>query len=155
MRNLKELNITYLGKKVLRPSPPASVVGEFEKSLAIQLPRQYLELLQYSNGGHPELDTFVRQSRGENSVWTIDYFYHLDDDRESDYSMWSNAVAWKCCVDKKCVPFACDGCGNQYVINFGTRPPSVCVCIHDENCRMVALANSFADFIDGLSVNPD
>ena len=57
MRDLSELNINDGGEQVQRSAPARDVVEAFQAQFDVALPLDYLRLLSYSNGGHPELDS--------------------------------------------------------------------------------------------------
>ncbi len=58
MRNLSELNINERGKPVGRVAPSDRMIDAFESHFGLKLPTDYIILLRYANGGHPELDSF-------------------------------------------------------------------------------------------------
>lgn len=152
MRDLSELNINVGGEPVTRLAPSDEAIAKFERAFGVVLPSEYVALLRQANGGHPELDSFQLDER---ATWAVNHFYHLDDDRSSSTSLWVVAERWRGILGKGVLPFASDGGGNQFVLDLRVTPAAVRVCIHDENFRMVALASSFADFIDRLAIDPD
>jgi len=149
VRDLSELNINEGGRRVARPAPTAAIITAFQTLFGITLPEGYLKLLRHSNGGHPELDSI------KPGMWAVDRFYHLDDDRTSTESLWFVMEHWRPILGPEVLPFATDGCGNQFVLDLNTSPPRVRVCVHDENFSMVDLASSFEAFIDALGIDPE
>ncbi|HEX8223319.1 MAG TPA: SMI1/KNR4 family protein [Allosphingosinicella sp.] len=63
MRNLAELNLNDGGRPVDRAPPSAKAIAEFEREFSVSLPEEYIRLLTFSNGGHPELDTIAPMGR--------------------------------------------------------------------------------------------
>lgn len=155
MRDLSELNINEGGRPVERPAPSRSVIEAFERHFGLRLPLNYVALLEYANGGHPELDTFGLNREPDAAHWAVNWFFHLDDDKGSVSSLWTATEKWQRILGKKALPFALDGGGNPFFLDFDTTPPSVKVSVHDEGFRIVNLAPSFEVFLDGLSADPD
>jgi hypothetical protein len=159
MRKLEELNINKGGKPVQRPAPTNSIIAEFQQKYGVTLPEDYLRLLRHSNGGHPELDSYLpggeSEEEDEVETWAVNDFYFLNEDRTSDCSLWRAMEEWRSTLGPSKLPFACDGGGNQFFLDLSVQPSPVKVCIHDEDFYQLDLAPSFADFIDGLALNPD
>lgn len=155
MRDLKELNLNEGGKPVPWPRPTAEQVREFEERFGVRLPDEYLSLLRYSNGGHPEKDSFRPAGATEDVLWGVNRFYHLTDDHTDLEGLWRATEEWQSVIGKKLVPVANDAGGNQLVLAFDRHPPSVKICIHDENFRLLHVADTFGEFIDLLVRDPD
>lgn len=155
MRDLSELNINEGGRPVNRSAPSNETVSAFQSQFGLTLPEDYLRLLHYSNGGHPELDSIQPVDRPEAARWAVNRFYHLDEDKTSKTSLWEAMNRWRGILGKEALPFAADGGGNQFFLDLKVSPPAVKVCVHDDNCSIVNVAPSFEIFIDGLSVDPD
>ncbi len=155
MRNLSELNINEGGRGVNRPAPSDETVSAFQSHFNLTLPEDYLRLLRYSNGGHPELDSIQPVGRPEAARWAVNRFYHLDEDKTSPTSLWVAMERWRAILGKNALPFAADGGGNQFFLDLNASPPAVKVCLHDDNFSKVNVAFSFEAFVDGLSVDPD
>ncbi|MGA9780391.1 MAG: SMI1/KNR4 family protein [Verrucomicrobiia bacterium] len=155
MRNISELNINDGGKRIARSAPFDEVINAFQSHFGIILPKSYLRLLQHSNGGHPELDSIVPVSRPGAARWAVNRFHYLDTDKTSAGSLWAAAEKWKNILGEGCLPFAADGGGNQFFLDFKISPPPVKICVHDENFSIVDVAPTFESFIDGLTVDPD
>jgi len=155
MRNLSELNINEGGKAVTRPAPTVDTVKAFQSHFGIVLPDEYLKLLQYSNGGHPELDSIQPVGRPEAQRWSVSWFYELDDDRDSTTSLWYATAAWRSILGRDALPFAEDQLGNQFFLDLSLSESAVKICIHDDNFSIADLAPSFEAFLDGLSRDPE
>lgn len=155
MRSLSELNINEGGKPVVRPAPTKDVIDAFQAHFGFPLPEEYLRLLRYSNGGHPELDSIEPFGRPGAARWAVNRFYHLDEDRTSTASLWAAAERWRPELGTDALPFAADGGGNQFFLDFRASPPAVKVCVHDEDFAIVDIAPSLEAFIDALSIDPD
>lgn len=93
MRNLKELNINEGGKPVSRRAPTKQAILDFETEFEISLPLDYVEFLNFSNGGHPELNSFSLSGDGDYRG-SIDVFYHLDDDFKDCNNLWWVTKSW-------------------------------------------------------------
>ena len=156
MRNLKELNINERGKPVERAAPESTDIQAFEAAAGVQLPSGYLSFLCHANGGHPELDTFVPIGSSPDNTWAVNRFYFLNTDQHSPEGLWGALKLCQNYLSKKMIPFAADSGGNQLVLDF-TRASIPCVklCIHDENYKLIDVAQSFEEFIDLLSEDPD
>jgi hypothetical protein len=155
MRNLVELNINEGGKRVKRPAPTKDVIDAFQAHFAVTLPDDYLQLLRHSNGGHPELDSIEPIGRLGAARWAVNRFYHLDDDKTSTASLWLATERWRSTLGKDALPFAADGGGNQFFLDFKTSPPTVKVCVHDEGFSIMDVAPSLEAFVNALSIDPD
>lgn len=152
MRNLLELNMNSGGKPVARPAPTDSCFRDFEHEYNVKLPSAYCSLLSYSNGGHPELDSF-RDPNDPNNAWGVNEFLHLLDDRTA--SLWQTTAQWSTILGALCIPFANDGGGNVYYMDLTDDGSEVYLCLHDEDFKRVKIAPSFEAFIDALEVDPD
>jgi len=155
MRDLSELNINERGVPVARPAPADRVIDAFQSRFGLKLPADYIALLRFSNGGHPELDSFEPIGRPGAAPWAVNRFYHLDDGKDSSSSLWAATEKWQPILGANALPFASDGGGNQLFLDFKASPPAVKGCVHDENFRVVDLAPSLEKFIDGLKVGSD
>ncbi len=155
MRNISELNVNENGKPVSRISPSAEIISQFQSRFGVILPETYIELLRQVNGGHPELDSIQPIGRPNAARWGVNRFYHLDEDKTSATSLWNVTEKWREILCENAIAFASDGGGNQFFLDMNTSPPSVKLCVHDENCAVVEIAPSFEIFIDALSVDPD
>ena len=155
MRDLAELNINYGGRRIERAPPSPDIIAAFEIEFDVDLPTDYIRLLNYSNGGHPELDSIAPMGRTDIAMRSIDHFFYLNEEKEGPESLWSVARAWRSTLGEKLVPIATDGGGNPFVIDMTATPPKILVCLHDEDFALVEIARTFVDFIDRLEVDPD
>ena len=152
MRNLHELNINEGGEPVRRPPPSDAALGHFERRFGLSVPDDLVQLLKFSNGGHPELNAL--DADGEFAVDTI---YHLAEEEEDDdtESLEFATEQWRPILGIHALPFARDGGGNQFFLDLAASPPAVKICLHDEEFKVVPLAPSFEDFVARLKVDPD
>lgn len=155
MRDFQELNINEHGKRVSRDGPSVAVILAFEQEFGVQIPQEYIRLMDHSNGGHPELNSIEPMGRSDIASRSIDHFYYLDDDREGAASLWSATKAWHSILGKNYLPFAVDGGGNPFVFDLTAMPHAIKACLHDEQFALVDMAKSFDQFIDALKLDPD
>ena len=155
MRDLAELNLNDGGKKVDRAAPSPEVVFAFEREFGLSLPPDYISLLTYSNGGHPELDSIAPMGRHDIAMRAVSRFFYLNEDQESLEGLWANARTWRPILGEKQIPIADDGGGNLFILDMSTTPPKVSACLHDEGFVRVEIARTFGEFIDGLELDPD
>lgn len=155
MRNLAELNINEGGKPVGRLAPSMEAINKFQAYFGLILPEEYIRLLRFSNGGHPELDSIEPVNRPGAARWSVNRFYHLNEDRTSAASLWAATEKWRTWLGNDALPFAEDGGGNQFFIDFKVSPPAIKVCIHDESFSIIDITPSLEAFIDALSIDPD
>lgn len=155
MRDLQDLNINEGGMPVDRPPPSDREIADLESHFGVKLPDEYVTLLRHANGGHPELDAFQPQGAVEEDLWGVNRFYHLGNDKDDINGLWRATTEWQAAVGKNIVPVANDPGGNQVMLRFDSSPPSVVVCVHDEDFRMIPTADSFGEFIDLLCEDPD
>ena len=111
------------------------------------------KLLLFSNGGHPEIDSFYVPDI--ESWFSVNQFYSLSNSDEDRNSICTAYLQWKNYIGHHKLPFANDGGGNQFVLDLYSTGTPVFLCIHDEDFRLVKLSNSFEYFIDSLEENPD
>ena len=155
MRDVSELNINAGGRPVTREPPSPAAVSDFEKAFGLPVPDTLLTLLRFSNGGHPELDSFNPSGVEDTNSFGVNSFYFLTEDRQAPYSLWEAVRIWRPYIGQRALPFAEDGGGNIIFLDLTVDPPTVKVCWHDENYRIGEMAPSFEEFIDGLCENPD
>ena len=154
MRNLGELNINEGGKKISRKPPTDKEIKEFEKEIGVKLPLEYIQLLKYSNGGHPEVDCFVPKGSTPDDTWGVNDFFYLNAEKDRFGNIYYEIGRWRSALGKKAIPFASDGGDNQFFLNFKNNPPSVEILVHD-NFRTIKAADTFEEFIDMLTYDPD
>jgi hypothetical protein len=155
MRNLADLNINEGGQVVRRPKPTDKDIAAFERQIGHSLPPEYLQLLRFVNGGHPQLDSFVPKGADEDNKWAVNIFYNLGPDKNDIGGLWKAVEGWQKVLGKLRLPIACDSGGNQIVLNLRKEPATVELCIHDEGFHIVPVADSLEQFLDFLSVDPD
>jgi hypothetical protein len=151
MRNLAELNINEGGRPVERPTPSEKLFHEFESKTGLRIPPELRELLKFSNGGHPELDS-VHGSRGQ---FAVDTFYHLTPDDRGPESLWYAAENWGAILGRAALPFAADAGGSQFFLDLGCAPARVRLCLHAEGMRIVDVSCSLDEFLNALEIDPD
>lgn len=105
--------------------------------------------------GDPQLASFRPTGAIEDTLWTVDRFYHLTPDKGDLGCLWRATEAWQSAVGKKIVPIAHDGGGNQVVLDYRSGEPTIQVCIHDEDFRMLYISDSFSGFLELLVEDPD
>ena len=153
MRDLVEININEGGRPVKRLAPTVKDIIDFEQQAGVKLPVEYVELLSHSNGGHPQLDSFVPSS-SEGSRWCIDLFYHIGSDIRSTDNLTKVFNDWKKYLWNGVVPIARDPGGNQICLDT-SKDGNVFICVHDEGFRIIEVAPSLSDFLDLLEVDPE
>ena len=151
VRKLDELNLNEGGEPVQRPKPSRNEIHEYESRFDVKLPEDMLNLLRHSNGGHPELDSFVPEGSTCENRWAVARFYHLSANRDS-LCLTTATSEWEKILGKGCIPIAHDGGGNQIYLD---ETGQIALCIHDESFKKIPVAKSFADFIDMLESDPD
>jgi len=155
MRALHELKINEGGRPIARPAPSDADISAFESHFGVRLPDEYVQLLRYSNGGHPELDSIQPAGRPEAERWSVGHFYYLSPDHTGTRSLWRAVETWRPILGERALVFAADGGGNQFFLDLSKSPAPVAVCVHDESFAVVSLTSSFAQFVDALSTDPD
>lgn len=155
MRDLSEINMNQGGKPVTRRSPLEAEIQAFEKEFNVSLPADYVAFLNYSNGGHPELDSVLPEARSDLPPRGLDHFYYLDNDWLGSSSLWSGAAAWRELLGQRYVAFAEDAGGNPFLFDLSQTPLAIITCLHDEGLTLLKMASSFGAFIDALEADPD
>ena len=150
MRNLEELNINEGGAPPQRAAPAVAAITAFEKKFGLRLPDDLKLLLNFANGGHPELDAVG----GAEGQFGVSRFYHLDDHDHGSESLWYATEHWRPILGKDALPFAFDGGNKQFFLDLAVCPPAVKLWVGDE-LRAVDIAPSFEQFIDSLDMDPD
>lgn len=153
MRDISEININEGGKPISRHLPSDEEIQNFERKFNIKLPDDYIKLLKYANGGHPQLDSFL--IKDENNRWSVDKFYYLDSKKDANNNIWKMTEVWQEILGKNAIPIASDGGGNQIFLDIKNNSHCVKLCIHDEGYKIIEVADSFEGFIDKLEVHPD
>ncbi len=155
MRNLDELNMNEGGEPVTRHPPTTTHIAAFQTMFGVVLPKEYLDFLRYSNGGHPELNSFRPVGLSEDVLCGISRFYFLNDGQEDLEGVWAATKAWRAALGRDIVSIGDDGGGDQILLSFDQTTPRVEFCIHDEGMRIARVADSFAEFVDMLTEDPD
>lgn len=155
MRDIKQLNLNDGGKPVSRLPPGPDVLSALEIHFNVRLPAEYVEFLNLSNGGHPELDTIQHDLSGREFGSPVNRFFILDSDIEHPESVWKNSSEWAGILGPKSIVIAGDGGGNVFFIDCNDSPSYVKFCNHEERFSVVDIAPSFSEFVDKLSKNPD
>lgn len=150
MRDLKELNINEGGRPVNRPSPSDEVIRAYENQFENKLDSNHIKLLSYSNGGHPELDSFIPQNLDDSGYWGLDTFFHLSMDGDP-LNIFQVSKTFRDIIGSKFVPIAQDPGGNIIFLN---EKREVSIYILDEE-RTILVSEDFGSFIDSLTINPD
>ena len=141
MRDLRELGITE-GKT---PPPLGEAeFDEFARVAGLELPRALRQLLAFSNGGHPRLDTFITPDGDEHG---IGWFFFIG---VGQNSLGDAIRDWRPILGPSALPFAIDQGGDPFFIDLADG--SVCIWHHDPLGREF-VAPSFEAFIDGLGWN--
>ena len=151
MRDLTELNINEGGKPVDRQPPSDAVIAAFEAEIGMPLPAELIHFLRFSNGGHPELDAVD----GADGEFAVNHFYHLTEEDRGTESLWHAAEEWRPIVGTDYIPFAETGGGDPFMLDVSETPPSVNICLHNENMDIYEVSPSFEAFIDSLAINPN
>jgi hypothetical protein len=149
MRNISELKI-HNGTNVIADDES---INKLEDAVGCKLPQTYREFLKEVNGGHPELDTYF----SEDSGWAVDTFFAVCAALGQTESIEWNYQHKGTGAPKSFLPFGCDGGGNLFCIDTDLQDSSpVYCCYHDTNpVTIEKICDSFSEFIDGLSLNPD
>lgn len=155
MRDLAELNINEGGLPVGRMPPTEKQIHAFETRFGVRLPDDYLTLLRHSNGGHPERNVFCPKGLKGDYLESVDHFYHLNDDQHDVEGLWWTTEQWQRVLSNRVISIADNGGGDQIMLVYDNEIPGIKLCIHDEDFRFVHVADSFAEFIDMLSEDPD
>ena len=155
MRDLHEINMNEGGMPVLRKPPTSAEVSAFESHFGVVLPDDYVAFLRHSNGGHPEKNAYRPSGSIESALWGVSRFYYLANEESEPEGVWSATKSWRRELPMPVIAIGNDGGGNQILLAFDTVPPRVILCIHDEGMRTIHVADSFGEFIDSLTDDPD
>ena len=155
MRDLSELNLNEGGDPVRRKAPTEAQIEEFEAEFRVVLHHEYLAFLRQSNGGHPELDAFCPSGSKSQTLWGVSDFYYLNEDRTSFGGLWRQMKSWQQVIPENMIPIASDQGGTQILLVCNALAPAIKLCIHDEEFRIIDVAESFTAFIDMLTEEPD
>ena len=158
MRNLDEVNINEGGEPVRTASPNDDDFRQFENYFGVELPQDYKIMLRHANGGHPEADSFTYyDGKGEDAV---DTFYQLNGDQDDLDGVWKNTIHLRKVLDQaglnsNVVAIGQNGGGDQVFLRTSAKPPSVHILYRTDGNSIPKVADSFAEFIDALYIDPD
>src|SRR5262249_47885029 len=138
------------GRPVRREPPSERTIKSFEEQFELALPEDYLAFLRHSNGGHPERNAFIPIGSATGIMRNVDRFYCLNDNQSDLEGLWAATRAWRTVIPGKILAIGSDGGGNQLLLSFEHDPPSVEFCLHEDNMRLIHVADSFGEFIDML-----
>ncbi|WP_406700732.1 SMI1/KNR4 family protein [Singulisphaera sp. Ch08] len=155
MRDLNELNINEGGRPVFRRVPTDEEIGAFESHFNLRLPPDYVSFLKQTNGGHPEIDSFRPSGAEEDTLWSVNRFYHLSPEKDDLEGLWRAKGEWQGVLGDRVVPIANDSGGNQILLDYSSGSPTVGLCIHDDDFRMLHLSDTFSSFLDMLVRDPE
>jgi cell wall assembly regulator SMI1 len=158
MRDLNELNLNEGGEPVTRPAPSVAEITLLEQELEAKLPQDYLDFLQFSNGGHPEVDTFYVTTGRVVQDWGISRFFNLTPEQPSSEELTHNLRWFWAEVANGLLPIANDGGGNLICLDLRDGSyGSILLWVHDvgEKGLFIPVADSFGELMDSLEVNPD
>lgn len=159
MREISDLNINEGGLPVTRRKPTIMDFEWFETKYQIRIPEELRLLLSHANGGHPELDTIVPVNSPYSEGFAVNRFYHLVTGDDSSESLAYAKEHWWVALGVDTLPFAGDGGGNEFFIDWGDSPPSVKLCLHDVGIDVdmiiVPIAPTFEEFIDNLKIDTE
>src|SRR5207249_1955472 len=148
------------GRPVTTPPPTSNQVALVERLVGVKLPETYVEFLRFSNGGHPEVDTFDFDAAGRHMEWGINRFFRLStgpmagsDDGEDVISQYQHR--WPG-APREILPIAGDGLGNLICLDLTKEGNGrVVLWVHDREWPLLQVAESFEELIDALRLNPD
>lgn len=158
MRDLIELPMDHHGKPVATPPPTGGQIALVERLLKAPLPEDYVAFLRFSNGGHPQLDTFYITRDGAREPWTIDHFFHVAADSPATED--TRDVLWQYRtlepdLPQRFLPIADNGFGDLLLLDLTDGGQGrVVLWVHDEDWPLFEVAESFAGLIDGLTTYP-
>ena len=139
----------------MRPGLSEEDFASFETQYEVRFPEALKELLRYSNGGHPERDSYPAEDPELDESFAVNRFHYLLPGDEGVCSIAYAIKEWRPILGDKALPFASDGGGNEFFLDLEDSPPTVKICLHDEDMAVVDLAPSFEAFIDALYLDPD
>ena len=160
MRDLKELNLNTGGEPVITPAPTEAQLALVEQLIGVPLPDKYISFLQFSNGGHPELDTVSVDADGHENAWAVNRFFHIQADshttKDTDDVIWNYYHRWPN-APRELLPIANTGGGDFFCLDLTTKGKGqIVIQIHDEpGFPIIPIADSFETFIDSLIIDPD
>jgi hypothetical protein len=156
VRKLQELKLNEGGEPVHRPKPTPDQIAFVENLVGARLPRSYIDFLLFSNGGHPELDTFSVGVDSKQWAGSVDTFFHISSDQSSTEDVVWNYNRLSHLNPRTILPIAQDGGGNIICLDLGSVSyGEVLLWTHDlPGYPLLVISSSFEDFLDRLTVNP-
>lgn len=155
MRDIKELKIS--GNYQTLPTDQQFEL--VEKLVGAQLPESYKSFLRTVNGGKPQLNSFLSEFEGNEQRWTIDRFLHLaattEDTSDSEDVVWVYQQRGSKTA-RELLPVIVDNEGSYYCLDLGQEFYGRLVLLsrQEPEFSFLPIADSFEQFVDGLTVNP-
>lgn len=152
MRDITELGLKWSGPPLL----PVDV-QEFAAHFSVSLPADYLRFLAAVNGGDPALECYnYIHEDGEPGQVVVGGLHYLTADHEDIGGVWKNTQELREYLAEfgrgtNVVCMGRDGSIMPIFLNMSGDPPSVHILYVDEDNLDCKMANSFEEFIDGLS----
>lgn len=171
MRDLRELGLNDAGAPVKTPAPTQAQLAIVERMVGATLPVAYVEFLQFSNGGHPKLNTFPVNvgDRSYSALWSVNNFFSISSDdmttEDTDEVIWRYQqrprklpstllpVADNSVGDEVFLDLSDTGAGRVVLLALA-RPPWARRTLPSADV-LLPVADSFAEFIDLLAADPD
>jgi|GEM_PF-4126685 cell wall assembly regulator SMI1 len=149
MRDLKELGIVPDVPSVVRTPADDLLIAAFEQRFEVRVPDDLRKFLKEIAGGFPRLCVF-RKGEG---FWEVNNFFELSrDDGPGGLLDVTERVGHV--LGPGDIPFAQDAYGNPFIVDGSKTPSPVSIFLLDEETS-IPLAESFAEFIDGLTERPN
>ncbi|WP_216827454.1 SMI1/KNR4 family protein [Alkalihalobacterium elongatum] len=132
------------------------LLTQTEESLKVKLPNSYIELLNQQNGGYIKYNTYPTN---EPTIWGKGHIQvdHLLGIGKKDSILDSNYLIEEWGLPKKIVILS--GEGDSWVAfdyrNTIENPPIIYIECESEENKVIKLANSFEEFLDGLTLYED
>ena len=171
MRDLQELKLNDAGAPVITAPPTKQQLAYLEHLVGAPLPPAYVEFLQFSNGGHPQLNSFFIEVRAEGyrEQWSVDNFFSISSD-DPDVED-TDEVLWRYnhrndTLTQEFLPIADNGIGDTIYLDLTREGHGrVVLCARERPAWargalpasdvLLPIAASFEEFIDLLTLNPD
>lgn len=150
--DLERLNINVNGV------PAAGFVGSDQlfnnvaARVGFRLPSEYIDFIREVDGGHPEVGTILSQGETLNS-FSVDWFYTFSNPGIENVN--AALDGWSKVLGSMVLPIGRDAGGNQFCLKLSDATPSVWIYLFDESVLEIKLADSFAEFLGALTINPD
>ncbi len=171
MRDLNELKLNNAGAPIDTPPPTEQQLALVEQAIGAKLPAAYVAFLRYSNGGHPQLNTFYVDvpSRGYHQQWGINNFFSIasDDPATAD----TEEVIWRYQhrherLPRRLLPIADNGLGDELLLDLTKEGDGRVVLLAHQRPAwarralpaaevLLPVAKSFEELIDSLAIDPD